>query len=268
MPNRILKESICVSETIDKLTPLQEVFFYRLIVNCDDFGRMDARPAVIRSKLFPLKTRYSIKDVECALEALADAGCVKLYESDGKPYLYLPTWEVHQTIRAQKSKYPEPNKHSESICKQLHANEINCKQMKSIASKCSRNPIQSESKFVFDNPSYIPPTGGFSPRGESENEQTVEKPVENSVEKCRRFIPPTVEEVNAYCLERKNGINAQSFCDFYESKGWLIGKSPMRDWKAAVRTWERDRRNVESEHKGSFDTDEFFKLALKRSYKD
>ena len=56
---------------------------------------------------------------------------------------------------------------------------------------------------------------------------------------ARRFVKPTVEDVRAYCEERGNGIDAQSFVDFYESKGWVVGKSPMKDWKAAVRTWEQ-----------------------------
>ncbi len=55
----------------------------------------------------------------------------------------------------------------------------------------------------------------------------------------KKFFKPTVEEVAGYCRERNNGIDAQSFVDFYESKGWLVGKTPMKDWKAAVRTWER-----------------------------
>ena len=57
-----------------------------------------------------------------------------------------------------------------------------------------------------------------------------------------RFIPPSVEAVEAYCLARKNGIDAHHFCDFYQSKGWLVGKNKMKDWKAAVRTWEVKRR--------------------------
>lgn len=56
----------------------------------------------------------------------------------------------------------------------------------------------------------------------------------------KRFIKPTVEEVRAYCVERKNGINADTFVSYYESKGWLVGKSPMKDWKACVRTWEQN----------------------------
>ena len=47
MPNRIIKETICTSDTIERLTPFEETFFYRLIVNCDDYGRMDARPAIL-----------------------------------------------------------------------------------------------------------------------------------------------------------------------------------------------------------------------------
>lgn len=53
------------------------------------------------------------------------------------------------------------------------------------------------------------------------------------------FKPPTVEDIRAYCTERGNRVDPQSFVDFYESKGWMIGKNKMKDWKAAVRTWER-----------------------------
>lgn len=59
-----------------------------------------------------------------------------------------------------------------------------------------------------------------------------------------RFTPPTVEEVRAYCRERKNGVDAERFVDFYASKGWKVGREPMKDWQACVRTWERrDRDN-------------------------
>ena len=57
--------------------------------------------------------------------------------------------------------------------------------------------------------------------------------------KRKRFSPPTLEEVKAYCDERKNRVDPQRFIDYYESNGWKVGKNPMKDWKAAVRTWER-----------------------------
>ena len=58
------------------------------------------------------------------------------------------------------------------------------------------------------------------------------------------FLPPTISEVKEYCEKRKNGINPEQFVNFYQSKGWMIGKNKMKDWKAAVRTWEiQNRKN-------------------------
>ena len=54
----------------------------------------------------------------------------------------------------------------------------------------------------------------------------------------KRFVPPSLDEVQAYCTERGNGIDAEAFIDFYTSKNWYVGKTKMTDWKAAVRTWE------------------------------
>ncbi len=57
--------------------------------------------------------------------------------------------------------------------------------------------------------------------------------------RAARFTPPSIEEVAAYCQERGNGVDAARFVDFYSSKGWMVGKTKMKDWKAAIRNWER-----------------------------
>ena len=62
----------------------------------------------------------------------------------------------------------------------------------------------------------------------------------------KRFIPPTLEEVQAYCFERQNGVDAERFIDYYTSNGWQVGKNKMKDWKAAVRTWEKSGYNKPS----------------------
>lgn len=121
MPNRILKESICKSDEIDKLSYFVEVMFYRLIVNCDDYGRYDARLKIIKNICFPLKD-VTEKDIEKGLKALSDADLIIVYESAGKPYLQLVTWEKHQNVRAKKSKYPA---YDES-CTLLYANDDDC----------------------------------------------------------------------------------------------------------------------------------------------
>lgn len=59
----------------------------------------------------------------------------------------------------------------------------------------------------------------------------------------KKFIVPTVEEITQYCKERNNSVNPQKFYDFYESKGWMVGKNKMKNWKAAVRTWETPKQS-------------------------
>ena len=64
--------------------------------------------------------------------------------------------------------------------------------------------------------------------------------IEEPKSKAKRFTPPTLEDVIAYCNERGNSVDAQHFIDYYTSNGWLVGKNKMKDWKAAIRTWERN----------------------------
>lgn len=61
--------------------------------------------------------------------------------------------------------------------------------------------------------------------------------------RSKKFIKPTIEEIKNYCIYRKNNINAERFFNYYESNGWKVGKNPMKDWKAAVRTWENNNNN-------------------------
>ena len=100
----------------------------------------------------------------------------------------------------------------------------------------------------------------YSVYQDSENEKTTEKRQSNDTEtsqkhtnknekndknekksNIKRFTPPTYEQVFGYCKERNNSVDANVFIDFYESKGWMVGKNKMKDWKAAVRNWERNR---------------------------
>lgn len=63
-----------------------------------------------------------------------------------------------------------------------------------------------------------------------------------------RFIPPTIDEIRAYCTERKNTVDAERFFDFYSANGWKQGRGkPIVDWKAAVRTWERQNNARQAE---------------------
>ena len=148
MPDRIIKESICTSDTLNQLSDFEERFWHRLIVNCDDYGRFDARPAILKGRLFPLMEGKTLKDMSNTLSRLASVGLVELYEVDGKPFLHVVTWDKYQRIRAKRSKFPEPD----GTCCHLPSDDV----------KCPRNPIQSES-----NPNPIRNAdAGNAPAGE------------------------------------------------------------------------------------------------------
>lgn len=149
MPNRILKESIRESDSIDSLNWFQEVLFYRLIVSCDDYGRFDGRTSVIKNRLFPLKEDLTLKNVADAIQKLVSAGLVVLYEHDGKPFLYLPSWTAHQNVRAKRSKYPEPV----TICDNVNTSASRCNHDEDNGTQLQGNVpvIQSESLSVSES---------------------------------------------------------------------------------------------------------------------
>ena len=90
---------------------------------------------------------------------------------------------------------------------------------------------------------------------ELEKEIKIEKEIDSSAKstttKRKRFEKPTLSEIEQYCIERKNNVNAEHFFDYYESNGWKVGKNSMKDWKAAVRTWERSEYRKPNSKKNS-----------------
>ena len=123
MPNRILQERICVSETIAELSAEEERFFYRLMVQCDDFGRFDGRASVIRAKCFALQLdRVADEHVAAWLARLVEVGLVITYVVEGRQFLRVTTWARYQQTRAKRSKYPNPET-------DMLASEINGYQM-------------------------------------------------------------------------------------------------------------------------------------------
>lgn len=108
MPDRLIRESWCASETIDRLTPFEETVLARLIVNCDDFGRMDGRVNVLCSRLFVTRRDVGAEQMRAAIAALEREGLVLRYAVAGKEYIQMRGWGEHQRIRTQRSKYPAP----------------------------------------------------------------------------------------------------------------------------------------------------------------
>ncbi len=114
MPTRYLKPGIRDSESIEKLTHIAETLYYRLLVTVDDFGRYDARPAMVKAACFPIKDSINATKTEGLLEELAKHGLIQIYKVEDKPYLQMTKWD--NVPRAKESKYPTVS----YDCMQMH----------------------------------------------------------------------------------------------------------------------------------------------------
>lgn len=110
---------------------------------------------------------------------------------------------------------------------------------------------------VYDGTSGIPDDTKHTKEKEKEKENILSSPnVEDSIARTparKRFTPPTLAEVTAYCRERQNAVDPQRFIDYYTANGWKVGKNSMKDWKAAVRTWEGKQRDTAPAQRSNLD---------------
>lgn len=163
-------------------------------------------------------------DFEEAIEMLGDAEKGRLFTAMLR---YASTGELPDLRGGERLLWPTAKLNIDRTRAEAEKNTINGK--KGGRPKTQNNPKKpnetlkdkdKENKIIPLSPNGdIPPKGGRTP--------------------VKRFVKPTAEEVRAYCAERGNRVDAQAFVDFYEAKGWKVGNAPMKDWKAAVRTWEK-----------------------------
>lgn len=204
MPNRIIKESICDNERIASLKDFEFRLWVGLITQADDAGRGDARPQIIKGRVFPLRDQVTLKNIDDGLHALESTGLITLYTVGGRLFFWFPGWAEHQRVRDSRPKYPGPE--------EADAPAAVCGDPPRDAARCGLNPIQSE---YNPNP---------NPKGKKA---------------ARAFTPPTLEEVQAYCRERNNSVNPQKFYDYFSASDWVDSKgNKVRNWKQKVITWE------------------------------
>jgi len=123
--------------------------------------------------------------------------------------------------------------------------------------------VKRNKAYTEKNTSYLPPGNRMEPvwnqNGTSlEPQYSIDKysvdkksiDIEDKPSPTKRFSPPSLDEVQAYCKERKNNVDPERFIDFYASKGWKVGNTGMKDWKAAVRTWEKREDGNNAKNRG------------------
>jgi hypothetical protein len=179
MPTRYLKPGVRDSEAIDNLSPQAENIFYRLLVTVDDFGRFDARPAMIKAQCFPIKESVSINKCKELLEELSRANLILLYEAEGKPYLQMCKWD--NIPRAKESKYPA----HEGTCIQLYTD-------------VPLTETETETKTKTKTDISISP-----PSGESEDKTGLPKCFHEEVIDLYHIHLPTLRKVEIWNETRK-----------------------------------------------------------------
>lgn len=155
--------------------------------------------------------RRNVNTVRLALNTFESFGMIEKIDN----VITIPNWEKHQNLDKLEQYREQTRKrvarHREKQ-KMLAENDCNVTETFSNADRLDKNRLEEDKN-----------------RLEEDNN-------------TKRFKKPTIEEIEAYCKERNNNINANAFFDYYESKDWMIGKNRMKDWKAAIRTWERNSK--------------------------
>lgn len=118
-----------------------------------------------------------------------------------------------------------------------------------------RQRIESDRTNVLTNVRQIsdktPPEIELEIEKDIEIEKEIHSSAKSTTTKRKRFEKPSISDIQQYCIERNNNVNAEQFFDYYESNGWKVGKNSMKDWKAAVRTWERSEYRKPNSKKNS-----------------
>ena len=161
--------------------------------------------------------RRNISTVRLALNTFEQFGMIETIDS----VITIPNWEKHQSLDKLEAK-------------KKYDREYQAKKRKE-KKLLIENRTTSNDNRILDKEEDI----------DKEIDIDKDKDIINKTT-TKRFKKPTIDEIKSYCEERNNAVNAEAFYDYYESKDWMIGKNRMKDWKAAVRTWERNTKKTEA----------------------
>ena len=209
---RTIKPEFFVSAQIADVSPTCRLLFVGMWLFCDDAGIHPASPRQLKMEVFP-GDDISAGDVRAMMDDLIRVGLIVEYDvTEGmqvETYWQVTGWH-HQKIERPRYQYPQPN----STTDRRRVDDI------------SSTPRSPRVRAVPDP--TVPETTGDDP--------TVPETKSRAV---ARFVPPSVEEVREYAQEAGLSIDPQAFVDFYSSKGWKVGKSAMKDWRASARNADR-----------------------------
>lgn len=257
MPNRIIKDTIRTSKSVNALTDFQFRVWLYLITYVDDYGCGSADAELLKGFVFPRRKGITESQIQKAIDDLASMGIIHLYYVDGESYLCFPNWDKHQRIQAKKRKFPEPPKELQEAWKSEENGESRC-----VTVSHGMSPPES-------NPNPNPNTNPIDAThlAQSDSVAVIALPLNDGTEQA-----VTQEEIDKWC-----GLYpaVDVMAELRKMVGWLDANPKKRKTKRGIgqfingwlsREQDRGRSKAVSEEKtSSFDTEEFFEKALKKS---
>lgn len=208
---RMFAKTIIDSDAFLEMPTTSQLLYFHLSMRADDDG-------------FVNKPKSLMRMVGCKDDDLKILFAKKFLIPFESGVVVIKHWKIHNYIR--KDTYTETKYKEEKAS--LEMDENNAYRL------AGGSPLQLRDESVT-SPSTQDRLGKVSTGKDS-----VGKDIEEAEPPTRkRFVPPTVDEVREYCFDRGNSVDPQRFVDYYTSNGWMVGKNKMKDWKAAVRTWEQ-----------------------------
>ena len=218
---RMMAKSIIKSDQFLEMPMSSQLLYFHLLLDADDDGFINAPKSIMRV--------IGAKDDD--MRVLQAKGYTIPFDSG---VIVIKHWRIHNSLR--KDRY-NPNPQLENERKQLI---INDKKEYELATTWQPTGNQLA-------------TNGYHSIGkDSIGKDSIGSGRDKSQPTRTHFIPPTLEEVKAYCIERNNNIDAEYFIDFQEARGWVLSNGKkMKDWKATIRTWEKNNFNRKPVNKNS-----------------
>lgn len=221
---RMFAKSVIGSARFLRMPPSSRLLYYDLGMAADDDGVVEAFSV--------MRTTGAVED---DLKVLVSKGFITVLNED--LVAYVVDWSKNNQIR--KDRY-QPSIYQNLLVQIGAANQL------ATDGQPDGNQRLTQYRRVEGSPDKY----------SSVKRETPDKPP-----RAARFTPPTLAEVQAYVSERQSPVDPQGFLDFYAAKGWLVGKTPMKDWKAACRnaeSWERWAKQPDKNRLRSYDADESF----------
>lgn len=225
---RMFTKKITESDAFLDLPTSTQCLYFHLNMAADDDGFVNS----------PKKVQRTVGASDDDLKLLLAKSFIISFESG---IIVIKHWKMHNYI--QSDRYKPTDYVEEKSMLSLKQNKAYTLELSNTDTKCIQDVSIGKDRLGKVS---IGKVNIYSPDEQDDVKKSTPK----------KFEPPTVDEVKAYCQERNNSIDAESFVDFYESKGWMVGKNKMKDWKACVRTWERSNGNNTAKKVDTNETEE------------